>query len=332
MKRNSSIIQYRYEGILSDLCERFIAEKRALGCSYNGEAKKLREFSKFTLNFTFPQNTLPQEVVQAWYVKRPMDSDRNRYARLALVKLFAEYMQRNGYDAYIPSKNELGKIQWYYSPYIFTHNEISRFFGAVDSLKLNRHSVSPRRHIIMPVLFRILYCCGLRVSEATNLLVGDVSLTDGILTIRESKYGKTRYVPMSAELVLICKNYAEKNTVIDGDTFFFRAPDSNQYDTRSIYSIFREVLWNAGISHGGRGKGPRVHDFRHTFAVHSLEKLVKEGKELTTALPLLSAYLGHDDIAATERYLRLTSELYPEIISLLDDKYGFIIPKEGGVK
>jgi integrase len=324
-------MKYEYEGLLANLCESFIAEKRAIGCIYNTEAKHLREFSRFTCEFTFSENTLPAEVAQAWYTKRVMDSDRNRYARFALVKLFAEYMQRNGYEAYIPTKNELGRLQWSYTPYIFTHEGIHLFFASIDTLKLNRYSAAPQRHIIMPVLFRMLYCCGLRVSEATNLQVKDVSLPDGVLIVRESKFGKTRYIPMSEELTSLCKNYAENKTTGDNN-YFFTAPDGNKYGDKAIYCVFREILWKAGISHGGRGKGPRVHDFRHTFAVHSLEKMVREGKELTAALPRLSAYLGHNDLTATERYLRLTSELYPEITAILDQKYGFIIPKKGGIE
>jgi len=122
--------------------------------------------------------------------------------------------------------------------------------------------------------------------------------------------------------------YADKYT-LGPETYFFRAPDDGSYGTRSIYSVFRDILWAAGISHGGRGKGPRVHDFRHTFAVHSLEKMVKEGRELSSALPRLSAYLGHTNLAATEKYLRLTAELYPEIISILDRDYGYVLPKKG---
>ncbi|KAA6337108.1 Tyrosine recombinase XerD [termite gut metagenome] len=219
MKNTSSIMKYEYEGLLANLCESFIAEKRAIGCIYNTEAKHLREFSRFTCEFTFSENTLPAEVAQAWYTKRVMDSDRNRYARFALVKLFAEYMQRNGYEAYIPTKNELGRLQWSYTPYIFTHEEIHLFFASIDTLKLNRYSAAPQRHIIMPVLFRMLYCCGLRVSEATNLQVKDVSLPDGVLIVRESKFGKTRYIPMSEELTSLCKNYAENKTTGDNNYF-----------------------------------------------------------------------------------------------------------------
>jgi len=99
------------------------------------------------------------------------------------------------------------------------------------------------------------------------------------------------------------------------------------YDSNSIYHYFRRILWDAGISHGGRGKGPRLHDFRHTYAVHCLRNWTREGKDLTVALPDLSAYMGHAGARSTQYYLRLTAELYPDIIARLDDAYGWMIPE-----
>lgn len=327
MKANLKIRTFKYVGNLAHLIEEFITEKKALGYKYETEAEALRKFSEFTLDFEIPKNTLPLNVIDSWIKRRPMESSRSNYARFAIVKLFAEYMIRLGYKAYCPRKEELGRIQWAYTPYIFTHQEIRNFFLQADSLKIKAHSTAPRRHIIMPVLFRMLYCCGLRISEVINLKAEDISLEDGILTIRESKFGKTRYVPMSNQLTEICRKYAVNN-IRNRQDYFFRSPSDNVYSAKAIYHNFREILWMAGISHGGRGKGPRVHDLRHTFAVHCLEKWILNGKDLSTALPRLSTYLGHESLTGTERYLRMTSELYPQIIELLDQKYGYIIPQE----
>lgn len=330
MIERSPVQECQYVGPLAEVCRGFVAEKRGMGYIYTTEAKRLCEFAHFSVAFNPPVNTLTEELVNAWIKRRPADSDRNYYSRFALIKLLAEYMQRLGYDAYCPAKDALGKIQWHYTPYIFTHDEIERFFNAIDALKRKEHSVAPRRHIVMPMIFRLLYCCGLRVSEALELRLSDVDLGNGILTIRESKFGKTRYVPMSAEMVSRCANYMNiQPTDLQAQDYFFRAPDDGQYHPRSIYSVFRDILWDAGISHGGRGKGPRLHDFRHTFAVHCLNRWVRNGKDVSTALPRLSAYLGHKDLAATERYLRMTAEVYPEVIAILSEKYGGIIPKEG---
>ena len=331
MYKNGDIKNYTYSGSLKTICEAFIQEKRAVGYLYNSEAKKLSEFSRFTLDFKFPDNTLTKEVVQAWIAKKATDSDRNQYARFSLISQFSKYMDRMGYSSYIPGRDEVGKLHRTFVPYIFTHEEIRAFFTAADAMICPPYSASPRRHLVMPVLFRMLYCCGLSVSEATSLMGEDVDLENGVLTIRASKFGKTRYVPMSAELTEVCANYAKTRLVgPPGGDWFFAAPNGGAYNTRTIYDIFRQLLWKAGISHGGRGKGPRVHDFRHTFCVHCLQKWTANGADPTTILPRLTAYLGHNDFSATEQYLRMTAAAYPEVSQLMQEKYGYIIPKMEG--
>ena len=328
---NSSVIkEYRYSGELANLCKGFIAEKRAVGYLYNSEAKQLSEFSRFSQAFDIPTNTLTEEVVKAWIEKKPTDSDRTRYSRFSVIKMFAEYAHRVGQKAYVPTSDDIGKFCRTFIPYIFTHNEIHNFFKMADDMKYLPCSASPRRHIIMPVILKLLYCCGLRVTEALCLHGEDVDLNNGILTIRDSKFGKTRYVPMSEKMTFVCSKYAETRIITkEGIDWFFTAPDGGRYDKRVVYDVFRNLLWKAGISHGGRGKGPRLHDFRHTMAVHCLQKWIEQGIDLTNALPRLTAYLGHKGFKATEQYLRMTAEVYPEISKLLQDKYGHIIPKEG---
>lgn len=331
MRDGPEMKTYTYSGVLAPICEGFVQEKRAVGCLYNTEAKKLSEFSRFTLNFDCPEGTLPKEIVQAWIAKKSTDSDRNQYARFSLISQFAKYMERVGYLAYVPGRDEIGKLHRSFVPYIFSHEEIHTFFEAVDAMICLPHSTAPRRHLIMPVLFRMLYCCGLRVSEATNLLADDVDLEQGILTIQNSKFGKTRYVPMSAELTGICAKYAKTRLVgPPGADWFFAAPDGGHYNVRTIYSVFRDLLWKAEISHGGKGNGPRLHDFRHTFCVHSLQRWTLRGADPTTLLPRLTAYLGHNDFSATEQYLRMTAEAYPEVSRLMEEKYGYIIPSMEG--
>lgn len=327
MLNENKIKVYAYSGVLGPICETFVKEKRAVGYLYNTEAKRLSEFSRFTLAFDCPENTLTKEIVQAWISKRPTDSSRSRYSRFSLISQFSKYMERMGYSAYIPRSDEAGKIRRNFAPYIFSHEEIHSFFEAADSMVFRKYSNAPRRHIIMPVLFRILYCCGLRASEVLKLKGEDVDLECGILTIHDSKNGKTRYVPMSDELTVVCAKYAETRLVGAPDSdWFFAAPDGGRYDIRAIYDTFRTLLWNAGISHGGRGKGPRLHDLRHTFCVHCLERWVRNGLDPSTLLPRLTAYLGHADFSSTEKYLRLTAEAYPEISQLMQEKCGYIIP------
>jgi integrase len=319
--------EYEYYGVLAPFCKALVDEKRAVGYKYKTEAELLSRFSYFTKSFDISPMTLPREVVKAWIAPRPMESDRTRYARFSIVKILADYMARTGYQAYIPMPCEARKMHKTFVPYIFTNDEIRLLFDAVDSMKVNYRTSAPRRHLVLPVLFRILYCCGLRVTEVTQLLGEDVNLNNGILTIRKTKFSKNRYVPMSKELTDFCADYAQTRLIGEPVDWFLPARDGGYYCDRSVYTAFRELLYRAGIPHGGRGKGPRVHDLRHTFAVHCLQQWVKRGEDITTALPYLREYLGHINLRATEQYLRMTAEVYPEISALVQEKYGYIFPR-----
>ena len=133
MRDGPEIKTYTYSGALAALCEGFVQEKRAVGCLYNTEAKKLSEFSRFTIAFDFPENTLTKEVVHAWIARKFTDSDRNQYARFSLISQFAKYMERIGYPAYVPGRDEIGKLHKNFAPYIFSHEEIKAFFEAAYS-------------------------------------------------------------------------------------------------------------------------------------------------------------------------------------------------------
>ena len=317
---------YIYSGKLGTHISDFIAEKRTFGCLYNTEAKKLSEFSRMTLNYDFPDDTLTQEVVEAWLTRRPTDADKTLYIRFGVIKGFADYMVRHGHEAFVPLSSDLPKLHTQgYVPYVFTHEEIQRFFE-VYSEKTDYHCAYDERfRTMMRMIFEILYCCGLRMSEATGLTNADVDLENGILTVRFAKFEKSRYVPMSSDVVADLKTYMDSNT---HEPFLFPGRTGQQLGQKSVYSEFRRVLLAAGIPHYGRGKGPRVHDFRHTFACHCLHRWIKNGIPVSSALPRLSTYMGHNDMTTTEKYLHMTAEVYPEISEKLSLKYGYLIPKE----
>lgn len=322
-------VQHEFVGVLANHLQDFIKEKHGLGYKYKTEEYLLRKFSQFTERYDVPKDTLPENIVKAWFAVNQHDSDRYRYNRFTLIKSFAEYMTRLGYMAYIPVRTDFGRVSRTFVPYIFTKEEIHRFFKAVDSLNTCRNSCSHNRSAIMPVFFRLLYCCGLRVSEVSSLKICDINTTEGVLTIWNSKFNKSRYVPLSAEINQVCSYY--KKSYCDGRNkkeYFFPAPGGCPYSREAIYHVFREILRECEISHGGKGSGPRLHDLRHTFAVHCLAKFVRDGTEPAVALPRLSSYLGHKSLAATDQYLRMTAEVYPEISELLQTEYGDIIPLE----
>ena len=216
-----------------------------------------------------------------------------------------------GKEAYIYPTSECPKEQKYV-PYIFSEDELQQLFRQIDCCHYSPEV--PNRHLIMPVLFRILYCCGLRLGEVRRLEKADVDLASGVLLIRDSKNGNDRCVPMSAHLTDRCRDYAEQvHGAGSQHRYFFPAPDDGMISEINIYTNFRRFLYKAGISHGGKGKGPRIYDFRHTFAVHSLKRMIRSGKDMSVYHQALKTYMGHSFFKYTAYYLQPTKDMFPDI-------------------
>jgi len=329
MAKSEKVIEYKYIGKLSPVITRYVNEKRGMGVIFNNDAKKLRNFDKFTLNYDFPKDTLPKELVLAYTSKTSNESDSNRYLRIGVINRFAEYMQRCGHDSYIMPVQDRRVPKSTFAPYIFSEVEIQDIFFAVDQIKPS----SQNRHIqlVAQLFFRMIYSCGMRLSEMLYLTAGDVDLEKGLIRILETKFNKSRYVPMSESLWKLCTAYSESlHCSVSEESPFFPNRYNEFYTQKGIYVLFRRVLREAGISHGGKGNGPRLHDFRHTFAVHCLKKWSLSGTDLTVALPYLSTYLGHTGLHSTQKYLRLTADVFPLITQLQDVKFGDVIPDIGG--
>jgi integrase/recombinase XerD len=313
-----------FAGEFKELLEDFIRQKRILGYKYESTRDTLTRFSKYTLNYTIKNKSLSKELVLGWTARRKNESVKTWEHRASDLRQFALYLQNRGYDAFIPPKSH--KIRRdEYIPYIFTHEEIKRFMRVVDSI--TPHPLS-NKHASYPLLFRLLYCCGLRISEALRLKISDVDFDKGTLLIRESKFNKDRIIPMSEPLAdMFVKYHALFNENNTPEDYYFRNKNGTPMTHDRVYDVYRELLWKAGISHGGKGKGPRLHDLRHVFCVHTLAKQVKDGVDLYVALPILSVYIGHSSVGATQRYVRLTAEAYPELIEKISQTCAYIFPE-----
>jgi len=318
-----------YESSFKNYIQSHVDLKQAIGYKYETDAGHLKRFDQF-LAENYPLATsLTKEMVLKWCSKKSYASQANQCARASILRQFGKYLDSIRIEAYIIPKGYFPSEKQYV-PHIYTNDELSRFFAETD--KCSYSCEFPYRHVIMPVLFRMIYTCGLRVSEARLLKVGDVDLENGILNIHHSKMDNSRLVPMSASLTEGCRHYSEKVHPFPApEHYFFPALGGKPITIGNVYKNFRKFLWQAGISHKGRGHGPRVHDFRHTYAVHCLKKWVEQEKDLAAYLPVLKTYLGHDSFKETAYYLRLTADVFPDITLKLETCYRGIIPVlEGG--
>ena len=321
--------KYVMKSALAPDLERFLAHKRALGYRYRSEADILRQFDRFCVARSLSEKLLSREIMEEWGKKQEGEHQKSHNNRVVVLRQFALFLEKGGGLAYIlPSP--ITPAASTFVPHIFTKTELAAIFQASDRIG-KPSAFSPFMAQILPVIFRLIYGCGLRISEACGLIKQHVDISAGILMIIGAKGDKDRLVPMSPTVTDMLRVYLGKMEYICPKTdYVFPNRSGDKIAEVTMYERFRTALFEAGIPHKGRGKGPRLHDLRHSFAVHSLEKMAGDGMDLYCALPILSAYLGHTDVTSTEKYLRLTEEVYSDVLKRLAAAYGDVAPIAGG--
>jgi len=314
-----------FKSCYADLLTAFLTEKH-MNFQYSSQTTHLRQLDDFMVQRGAKLGQTNRKYFERWMATRPGEHHLTQEHRVVLVRQFGRYLVRNGIVAYIPQDRYLPQRPVSFAPRVFSFAEIRNLLGEVDRLKPYGVSRISLRHLVMPEVFRILYGCGLRINEALRLRVKDVDLDEGILTIHNTKFGKHRLVPMAPSLLQRLKRYKKRMGGRDSNAFFFPAPDGGRYCSVRVYQVFREILPRIGLIHRGRGYGPRLHDLRHTYAVHRLILWYREGANLEAKIAVLATYLGHTGVAGTQKYLHLVPELFPEVTAGLEEMVGHVIP------
>lgn len=324
-------MKYAFNSKLSSYIEGLINQKHSVGYPYLESERVLKNFDTFCL-MNFPEGkSLTAEIGQHWAVVSPTESAVTFQNRMAPVRELARYVQRLGLEAYVipievGPKCTRGKKK---SPHIFTDRELELFFAAVDSLEINKRCTL--RHLALPVIFRMLYCCGLRPHEARILETTDIDLNNGKLQIRESKGHKDRLIIVPPDLLEICRNYAMLlQKTCPGSKYFFpsQLEHLNPYTGIGFARLFRKCWNSAGIGTYG-GDTPRPYSFRHTFATRRLYQWMKEGKDIEAMIPYLSSYMGHERFSDTAYYIHLVPEIFPHMSQMDFSSYEKLLPEVG---
>jgi integrase len=310
---------------MADAITALVEQKRAVGYKYAAEARVLARFATFCRS-EFPGLQAPDQAsVEAWLAaaRRRNVTPATLQTLAAPVRQLARWLGRRGVPAYVLPKGALPRPARYV-PHIYTDQELAALFAQTDRCRYC--SQVPLRHLVMPVLFRTIYACGLRASEGRLLRVSDVDLDAGVLQLRDAKGGKDRQVPVSTALRVRLADYHAQVAGRTGGDWFFPGTAGKPLTLGNIDKNFRRFLWQARICHGGRGHGVRVHDLRHTFVVNNLRSWFTHGQDVGALLPVLQTYLGHSSIADTAYYLRLTAESYPHITARVQHTIGDVVP------
>lgn len=303
----------------------FIKMRHNLGYKSKSMESSLRAFDAFAYREGLREVAVPGELARKWCERRRGEATDTWSHRTNFLRQFSIYLSNMGYEAHIPVRPP-SRHDSTFTPYIYSAEEIKKIFEAADRLRMHdRHANTLLMGI--PLLVRMLYATGIRIGEAVRLDVGDVNLEENYLTVREGKNGRDRMVPFSESLAEGCRRYLKyRNRLPDHCSRFFVKSNGCGCRSGGYSHWWNKILSSAGIEHRGRIPGPRIHDLRHTFCVRSMHDMSVEGKEIYYSLPILSVYIGHESIAATDRYVRMTSEMYPEIIDKMEGICSYIYP------
>lgn len=313
-----------FNSIFKEEISDYIKFKRSLGFKYDTGEIALKRIDRFFIESGVQEKQITKELCDKWSQRRKHETQNNQNNRIAQLRGFTAYLSEIGIDTYVIPKG-ITKHAPKIKPYLFTSDELKRFFEAVD----NSQAVPgecPYRDKTMPVFFRLLYTSGFRVSELRLAKVGDFDLEKGFVTVNSGKNHKDRLVPINPDVLEMCRKLKKEiHAESSDDEYFFMVRPGAPITLQNAYKNFRRYLEKANISHGGRGKGPRIHDFRHLYCVNMLKTWSQEGKDLVAWLPYLRTVLGHESFNETAYYLKLTAELYPWILDKLKESYPNIV-------
>jgi len=319
-------ISYLAESIVS-----FVEYKVNVGgCTAESFLPVMSLFDRHCVNHPEPAICLKQDTVLCFLVIGPYEKNSTAIRKSSIIRSFGRYLAAvlRIKDVYIvPPLVRRG--QKTFVPYVFTHDEIARLLYEVRNYQPKQeYTRTPNMVNCMACIFTMLYCTGMRISEVTNLKPREVDLEQRIIHINQAKNDNHRIVTISDSLAEACNRYLEKTkSCKTSDVYFFDT--SSTYNDgfvsfKRAYAYFRRFLDAAGIEHKGKGFGPRMHDIRGTFAVHSLQKLSQMPGDINVHLMSLSVFMGHQSIYCTQEYLWLTSELFQDILEKMEDYTSFV--------
>lgn len=294
---------------LSAIASQYVAYKQGMGMRFHTEARTLRSFCRIMGDTAIAD--IPVAQVHS-YVAGTGPVTRFWHRKYVVLRGFYRFAIARGYVDWSPLPKIVPKAPEFV-PHIYSHDELQRLLDAGAYCESPRSKLQPHT---WRMLILLLYGAALRISEALSLTLADIDLAAGILTIRESKFYKTRLVPIGPAVCTALEEYVvrrAKEPSTKPDAALFLTRNGTPLVRYTAENVFRRLRVRAGVTgRVGSRYQPRLHDLRHAAAVHRLISWYRQGADVQRLLPHLATYLGHIHIAATQRYLTMTPELLHE--------------------
>jgi integrase len=290
------------------LVQEYLDERRRLGFSLAISGTQLMAFARFA-DHSGHRGPLNSRIILDWVQGQIPLAERITWARrLEVIRPFAKYCARFDPRTEVPDAGLFGKGHRRITPHIYSDQEI------VDLLKAARE-MTPHgtlRPATYEALFGLIAATGLRISEALHLRCTDVDLITGILTIRQTKFCKSRFVPLHATAVRALQQYTAFRRLwvpVRPDAFFFVSPSGAGLVNRTVHNAFEQLRAKLGWIARGSHPAPRIHDLRHTFICRRVQHWHLQGTTIDNAMVALSTYVGHAKVSDTYWYLTGVPEL-----------------------
>jgi site-specific recombinase XerD len=303
--------------MLREAVEQYILWRQAHGAKFTSEASVLRRFLGCADGHAACDAVTEAQVLAYLAGKGPLTRYReNKYYAL---DGFWRYAISRDHASRSPLPDNEPRSPARPRPYIYSRDELQRLFDPA-TVAISRHGARQLDAVTFRTLVVLLYGAGLRFSEATRLTLADLDLQEAVLTIRATKFYKSRLVPVGRQLAAVLNAYMplrQRGSLPQGNHSFLLANrDGTALASSTVQAAFDALRRIAGVGGGPGGRTvPRLHDLRHSFAVHRLTAWYREGCDVQRLLPVLSTYLGHADLEGTKVYLTMTPELLQQASS-----------------
>lgn len=308
----------------------YLALKQALGRLYALESGVLYQLDRFLTSSASPPGDLTSETFTAWEQSLAHLTSGVRRGHMRVVRNLCLYRRRSEPSCFVPELALFPSPHQSIKPYLFTPADISRLLHVIDALSPTRGSPLRRETFRLAVV--LLYTTGLRRRELVRLTLADLNLPESCLTVRATKFHKSRLVPLSVDGGRELENYLNARSAPrfclpmapETPLLWNGHYDGRAYSGGGLWQSMRSLFRAAGI---GRPEGgwPRLHDFRHTFAVHALLRWYRQGVDLQTKLPHLATFMGHVSIVSTQYYLHFLPEIAEEASQRFETCCGSLI-------
>ena len=315
-----------YQSSMADEITGFIAEKQAMGFKYLEEVRVMKRFDRYWSECGYAKSGLTPDNLEEWCRMRDTEGAGSLEERISVIRQFARYLNGIGIKSYIPpiSVKYIPPL-----PHLFTKDEIKALFGQIDSYESTAYAhCSKRIANEYPVLFRLIYLNGLRLTEACHLAASEMNLEDGMVTILDGKGNKDRLVYLSEDMMCLCREYWEylNRTADCVPEWFFPGRKITDAIGRSTVERIFTLFWNKTSFANNCSIRPTVHDLRHSYVVKRINVWMEQGLDFDQMLPYLSKFLGHRSFNETYYYYHYAEEA-AKTIHRMDSTSCRVIPE-----